>query len=223
MSSLLHSDIGRIDHLPTSFAQKVFIVYYVNQSLSLFRHWNPAQYSSKSNLLKSELYLSYYLARSQENNQDGCCCSCCCNWRTLWNGEREGCRWSCSCSGESVAVVGVAAAPIQMMVILIWSHLTWLFLFQPQNTGSARAFMTSCSNSFVQASALTLSPIAIALQNIMYNAKSLVQFRLLAIWLASSDNNKVLLRPPTLLSLLSGCIVGYYRFRSSIAKSRLYI
>ncbi|MGH9990788.1 MAG: hypothetical protein ACREAS_10160, partial [Nitrososphaera sp.] len=73
-----------------------------------------------------------------------------------------------------------------------------LFSTRP-NTGSASSFMTSLSNSFKEDSALILSPAAIALQNIMYKAKDLVHFQLLASSLASSDN-EVLPTPTTLLT-----------------------
>jgi hypothetical protein len=83
--------------------------------------------------------------------------------------------------------------------------------------------MTSCSNTSIQASALTLSPAPIALQNITYNAKSLVQFRLLAIWLASSNNNKALLLAQTLL-LLSDIISEVMTLcKRSIMSSSLYL
>ena len=62
---------------------------------------------------------------------------------------------------------------------------------QLPNNGSASDFMTSCSNTFIQASALILSPTAIALQNIIYNANGLVQFQLFASWSASSNNKAV--------------------------------
>jgi hypothetical protein len=57
------------------------------------------------------------------------------------------------------------------------------------NTGSRRDFITSGSNNFIQASAFVLSPAVIALQNIMYNAKSLVHLRFRASSSASSNNN----------------------------------
>ena len=61
-------------------------------------------------------------------------------------------------------------------------------------------FLYSRSNNFIHLSALILSPSAIALQNMMYSAKSLVQFLLSASSLASCSKVLLLLLALLLLS-----------------------
>lgn len=69
-------------------------------------------------------------------------------------------------------------------------------------------FLNSCSNNFIQLSALILSPSAIALQNMMYSAKSLVQFLLSASSLASRSKVLLLLLALLLLSSLSRLLLA---------------
>ena len=149
--------------------------------------------------LNKAVFTSYQLQSKKEENCSNCARRC--QWMDEWLSAYD---------------IGAWKAPflsyIKVKIVLDWVLYRDHDLVSPDlsffwdlpNTGSTSEFSPSFCDRFIQASALILSPTDIAWQNIMYNAKDLVQLLIPASWSASS--NKELLLSPTLLlyDIISG-------------------